>query len=504
MRKQALKAIRIFAIQAIIILLAATLCSARDWYVRPNGNTYGAATGATYNDALSGFAGIPWASINPGDRIYIAGTFNESLTFPKSGTAGNLITVYGSGVSSDPGIISVSSGNAVNMNYREYVAIDGVTINRAGTTGVYMQSSKHCEVRNCGIYGIGAAGSGYGVDGRYAQGMHIYNNRMTNEKGAFNGAGVVANLGNMTQVATSTIDKNYIYGTNVDGIIPGNDCVVSRNTVGGATNMNTHGDGIVIYGSRVLCKQNTVFSCTQGIYPNTFDMGGSSVAVCDDVTIADNVVYQTPIMAAMNGILAQVWRGPRSSMKRLKIYNNTVVGINQYGIHIADDNAGGGLFDGLQIYNNIVIDSGTRTSTGNISVLVSGTIPNLKIDYNVVGQYHSPTYRNYKYNGTWYTQAQMRSLGFDIHGVENPTLSTLFRKYGYQATDNDLSLPAGSPAIGMALNLGGSYAYDRNGAARSSSGNWDAGAYASGSSGTNPGGSPNRPSPPKNLRMVIL
>jgi len=501
MKKKCVKAIGIIAVQGIIILLTATLCSAKDWHVRPSGHTYGAGTGATYNDALSGFARIPWASVNPGDRIYISGTFNESLTFPKSGTAGNLITVYGNGYASDPGIISVSSGNAVNMNNREYVAIDGITINRAGTTGVYMQSSAHCEVKNCGIYGIGASGSGYGVDGRYAQGMYIYNNRMTNEKGTFNGAGVVANLGNMMQVATSTIDKNYIYGTNVDGIIPGNDCVVSRNTVGGATNMTSHADGIVIYGSRVLCKQNTVFSCTQGIYPNTFDMGGSSVAVCDDVTIADNVVYQTSLMAAMNGILAQVWRGPRSSMKRLKIYNNTVVAVNQYGIHIADDNAGGSLFDGLQIYNNIVIDCGTRTSTGNISVLVNGSIPNLRIDYNLVGHYHTPGYRNYKYMGTFYTQAQMRSLGFETHGVENPTLSTIFRKYGYQASDNDLSLPAGSPAIGLGVNIGSAYAYDRNGTNRSVSGNWDAGAYAYGSV---PDGSTNRPSPPKNLRKVVL
>lgn len=478
MKKKAAKAIGLFAIQVIIILTAATLCSATDWYVRPSGYTYGSGNGSTYNDAWSGFARIQWASVNPDDRIYMAGTFTETLTFGKSGTAGNLITVYGNGIPSDPGIINNSSGNAVDMSYQQYVAIDGVTINKAGSTGVYMQSSKYCEVRNCGIYAIGANGSAYGVDGRYAQGMYIYNCRLTNEKGTFNGAGIVANLGNLTQVATSTIDKNYIYGTNVDGIIPGNDCIVSRNTVGGATNMSTHADGIVIYGSRVLCRQNIVYSCTQGIYPNTFDMGGGSVAVCDDVTICDNLVYQTPLMPAMNGILAQVWAGPRSSMKRLKIYNNTVVGVNQYGIHIADDNAGGDLFDGLQIYNNIVIDCGTRTSTGNISVLVEGAIPNLKIDHNLVGEYHTAGFQNYKYMGTFYTQDQMRSLGFEANGKENPTLSTIFKKYAYQGTDNDLMLPEGSPAIGMALNLGSSYAYDISGTTRPASGNWDAGAYA--------------------------
>lgn len=46
---------------------------AADWYVRPNGASYGAASGKTWTDAFSGFSAIPWNTVACGDTIWVAG-----------------------------------------------------------------------------------------------------------------------------------------------------------------------------------------------------------------------------------------------------------------------------------------------------------------------------------------------------------------------------------------------------------------------------------------------
>jgi len=72
------------------------------WYVRPLGTNYGAEDGTSYATAWEGFAAIQWASIEPGDTLYVAGThtvpntgFTGSSYFniKKSGTADRRITV---------------------------------------------------------------------------------------------------------------------------------------------------------------------------------------------------------------------------------------------------------------------------------------------------------------------------------------------------------------------------------------------------------------------------
>ncbi len=470
----------IVAAAAALVLLAFSTAGARDWFVRPSGASYGSGDGTAFANAWSGFSRVNWSGIAPGDTLYVAGTFNEKLTVGKSGSSGNLITIRGN-YPGYPGVIDVSSGDAVSLHGLVYVSIDGLTIDRAGGNGVEMQSSNHCEVKNSNFYRIGqSGGTVFGIDGRYAQGMYIYNCRFTNEKGAFRGTGITTALGLSGSVATSTIDKCYISGIDVDGICPGNDTVISRCVIGNLTNMGSHADGIPIQGSRVVVKQNVVYSCTQGIYPDSFDYGPGSVCICDDVTIANNLIYQTPAMSAMNGISCDVETGGQASMKRLKIYNNTVVGINQYGISVGDRGHGGATLAGLEIMNNIVVDSGTSTSSGNITVQASGSIPSIRIDNNLVGEYRVSR-ANYRYMGQDRTQAQMRSLGFETNGKENPAVGSIFKRYSYQGTNNDISLAANSPAIGMGANLGAAYSADINGSVRGAV--WDAGCYASGSSG---------------------
>lgn len=471
MRKKAI----FFIIQIFLLIVLESICSARSWYVRPSGRN---GDGRSYYTAWSGFGSIIWSNINPGDVLYIAGAFSQTLTVGTSGTAAGLITVRGD-LSGRPGSIDVTSGDAINMNYRTYVALDGIAINGSGANGVSMQQSSNCEVRNCKFYNIGrGGGTVFGIDGRYSQGNYVYNCRMTNEKGAFPAAGIVTGLGLQGALAPFTIDKCYIYGIDGDGIVTGNDTAVSRCEIGGLTSLAAHADGIAVQGSRVTVRQNKIYDCTQAVYPNSFDYGPGAVSACDDVTIVDNLIYQTAAIAHMNAINCDVETGGGATMKRLKIYNNTIAGVDQYGIQVQNRVADGIALDGLELYNNIVVDCGTYTSTGDISISISiaanGTIPNLKIDYNLVGEFQQAR-PSYRYQGADLTQEQMRALGYELNGKE---AYPLFTRYVYQASGNDFTLLAGSPAIGMGLNLGSLYNYDINGDPRAASGPWDAGCYA--------------------------
>src|SRR3954466_7595085 len=76
---------------AIITLVSAQGGFAADWFVRST--TTGANNGTDWNNAWS-ISGINWASVNPGDTIWLAGgTYTGSLNPKKSGVAGNLIYV---------------------------------------------------------------------------------------------------------------------------------------------------------------------------------------------------------------------------------------------------------------------------------------------------------------------------------------------------------------------------------------------------------------------------
>jgi Bacterial Ig domain len=80
---------------ALIGLLLGPLgLHAANFYVRPNGGDYGAENGTDWSNAFDGFNDIAWASISPGDTVWVAGgTYTQSLAPGKSGTAGARIAV---------------------------------------------------------------------------------------------------------------------------------------------------------------------------------------------------------------------------------------------------------------------------------------------------------------------------------------------------------------------------------------------------------------------------
>jgi hypothetical protein len=153
------------------------------------------------------------------------------------------------------------------------------------------------------------------------------------------------------------------------------------------------------------------------------------------------------------------------------VYNNTVVGGTtqcSYGIwvHFASLN--------VILKNNIIKNTGRAIVVNSDSSLSAS---NTNLFYNIVG---------FDDRGTLYeTFAAWQGTGRDTHSV-----------LGDPKLDSTFHLLAGSPAIGLSVNLTSlgvtALNYDKSGVARPASGVWDAGAYVFIS---------NRPAPPTGLRV---
>lgn len=109
-------------------LFAARLFAA-SWYVDPLAS--GAANGTSWASAWTNPTNVVWASVNPGDTIYVSGgttsqTYTDPLYIMKSGTAGNYITVK---IGQEAGHNGVAIFNGTGITHYnsdpEWLRIDG-------------------------------------------------------------------------------------------------------------------------------------------------------------------------------------------------------------------------------------------------------------------------------------------------------------------------------------------------------------------------------------------
>ena len=114
----------------------------------------------TGNDSNTGTEAAPWKTIAKaataaaaGDTVIInSGTYDETVTFSKSGAAGNPITFIGSGS-------PVIRGNVTTKG--SYLVIDGFTISppSAGGYGAVTLAGQHNILQNCLVTNYGARAS---------------------------------------------------------------------------------------------------------------------------------------------------------------------------------------------------------------------------------------------------------------------------------------------------------------------------------------------------------
>lgn len=122
---------------------------AANWYVRPNGGSYGAANGTSWSAAFNGLGGIAWSSVACGDTIWVAGgDYSQDLAPAKKCTAAAPLSIRrargdaagataGAGWSStfDATVHQVNGAGILFNGDWDYVTISGRTTAAGGANG---------------------------------------------------------------------------------------------------------------------------------------------------------------------------------------------------------------------------------------------------------------------------------------------------------------------------------------------------------------------------------
>jgi parallel beta-helix repeat protein len=282
------------------------------------------------------------------------------------------------------------------------------------------------------------------------------------------------------------IENNNIHDCPVDGIdLQGQYITVVGNLIYNNIDLNfskTHPDGIQIisvvtdgYDSVQHLKilRNTVYNHTQNIFVQGSSNAESSV--CLDVTVANNVSYNTPA-ATVHGLRMSSLPGGGvgiavSAMNGGWIYNNTVFDVTR-GIDSGSNKNGT-----VHVMNNIVLRTYTGIKVGDPNDILAGEFDwNLFYANNEAISWSSVFYST----PSVFHAAVPSQAGHCISG--DPKL----------ASPAQPALQAGSAAIAKGVNLSNSCPIDRPGNMRPASGSWDIGSYMY----------TNAPAPPTNLAIV--
>lgn len=111
-----------------LCLFLASPAWAANWYVRSGCGTNGGGTGSACGSAWNSFSNIVWARIQPGDTLYVIGTFTaESLRVGKAGMlVGGNITIRGDHADGAGQIGNASTERSVCVN--SYLTISYLTV----------------------------------------------------------------------------------------------------------------------------------------------------------------------------------------------------------------------------------------------------------------------------------------------------------------------------------------------------------------------------------------
>jgi hypothetical protein len=441
------------------------------WKVNPAGT--GLAP-HTWNGAWKTFSAINWASIQPGDTIFISGgmdslTYTGSLTVGKSGVPNKFITVR-PGIS--PGyngkvIISCSSGNGININQqnptgvKQYIRVEHMTVKMMQTTaggyGVYVSSraSQGCNVIYLddvdiiwNLNGIGSSSTeqfgikidGYGggtsyVDSVFYMNSYLQNTRSTPSINVQCDGIVLQNLSNIFVLNNKVVVNNDTPGRNDT---PHNDPIGVNASIYNLTIANN-----------ILINSQDVNTCSNGIIlgalSGKFDMY--------------NNVLATPFFGWTNGEVPQslsIYSVTTGTY--FYIYNNTFEGgSSPYVVMSRNSNN-----PYVYFKNNIV----AARESGSFRVAFENSTPT----WNQINGNLYTTYAKSSSNGliNGYSMTTLRTTyGAETVGIGsdrwNIAESSLFNNY----LNYDYSLKDGSPAIDKGVYLGPPYDKDITGKTRS-------------------------------------
>lgn len=263
--------------------------------------TYYVAT--TGSDGAAGSSSAPWktlskamsASLKAGDEVVVrSGTYNESLTIQKSGSASGYITIR-SEVEGGAKIVASGSNNGINIA-GNYIIVKGFDVKGAGSHGIMANNVHHTQVLNNTVHDAAASGIQYNYsDFITIDGNTTYNNASS---GWFSGISIYENrnIAGDTSASVRTFVRNNVSYDNV-------------------TKSGGHSDGNGIIIDDFNSTQNSSYSPYKGgtlvegnlVYSN----GGKGVAVhwSDNVTVRNNTSWHNNVDNQNSG----TWRGEFSN-----------------------------------------------------------------------------------------------------------------------------------------------------------------------------------------------
>lgn len=434
----------------ILILIFTSQIFATNWYC--DGALTGTDNGGTsWADAWEAFDQINWASIDPGDVLFISGgadslIYNEMLDIQTSGTSTNLITIRSGLTSGHNGRVIINGGGT-----RDHaVLVSGA--NSSGYLRIVKLEGRYTDGQ--GVFGILSGGSGQNITKVYIDSCRITDQQ--NHGGIFingnSGSGQV-----MWEDATSYSDSIYIrwnyirskYQHPSPGADYGEDLIFLQSS-----------KNIFIYGN-TLINNNVVTinhsDCIQSIYMenvyvwnNWMYAISSTVARPDQVMMYENmrgrivlygnVLYAPNHVAYMNVFIDKdephVW-------KQYYIINNVFFGGD-------DGDTGYNLFnvdtDTAWCYNNIFQNNVAYTSEAvQFTYPRSGfTAPWSQVNGNLYG---------HKMGHAFYGETMTTMNGWGAETIGTPSqrylVNPLFVNITYGSDDftsADFHLQSGSPA----------------------------------------------------------
>lgn len=497
-----------FAVLTFFVLLSGGLTRANDIYLAQN--SAGAGDGSSCSNAKpvsffnsSGNWGTGASQIGPGDTVHLCGTISAAagstaLTFQGSGTSGSPITLlFESGAGLTAPYWSAANGG-ININGLSYLTIDGgsngyintsqngsTLANQAATKSLFVGGCTGCVIKNLTISNMFVHTTG--TSGGNSYGIYLYG-------------------GNNNTLTKNTIHDGrwcvfYIYP---GGSTTSNNAV-SNNTIYNCDHGITAGDGsssatltnFVISGNTIhdMVNWDESTDSFHHDYVHVWAVGGSSKIT--GLQIYNNYFYGDP--GQNNTALVNIETQSGNTNDGALVYNNVLT--NSSSAHLPPYGyiSSGGT--NISLYNNTIVGSSTSQASANECFYLGGK--NYKILNNTcqnVGLFLylgsngsiSQADRNNWYNGGgFYANASFLSLSAwkllclcDANSItSNPSLDGNFKP---QSSSPLLKVASNLYPLGVSnLNM------DKALQTRPSSGSWDIGAYAYGSSSSST--APNAP-----------
>jgi hypothetical protein len=333
---------------------------------------YVSKTGSNSN---SGSYTAPWltiqhaaSSVSAGATVYVeTGVYNESVTFPASGTASNYITFASypgqTAVIDGTGLAVSSTEGLINIVNQSYITVSGFEIRNYTTSKASLTPA-----------GIWVTGSGTGV--RLLNNL-VHNITTTSEKNG-NAFGIAVYGTSSTPITELTVSGNQVYdlktgeseSVNVDGNVTHfsitNNIVHDNDNIGidaiGFEGVGPTGYDQAKYGE---ISGNTVYNISGINNPgegNSYDADGLYCDGCEYVIFERNTIYNCDL----NMEAASEHKGHDSSY--VTIRNNVFYDANTVGVSIGGYSNSVGGSDHVVIVNNTLYNNNTQNQGAEFQI----------------------------------------------------------------------------------------------------------------------------------------